>query len=427
MMCKAKSESMHRAIVFVVGVCLSTSALVRADEPANHAPSLTADEKDLLFAGRLDKAERAKLAGRLDDAAAAYRAALDVYEDPVVKGRLGLVLVKLGQVDKAAQELYDAVTRGQGAASYERQAVLSAYDKARAATTWVNVNISRAGAKVTYDGSERNPKGFSSFWMFALPGEHTLRATLDGYGEAVETFTAKPGEEITITLNFAPIAPPELPEQLPVNDAPLRKKRRFPPYLLESNVFGDPNYSPKEDPSYGERKEPKPEKKNAGTGFSVFGGVVTVFGVASWNPAIGAVVGVGLRPKEFFSLGLEGRAAWLTTPVAGREAISAMTAGGLLSACGHVKWFFGCGLGYVGTVYLSWSGETYIEGSRSFVQPGGGGRLGAEFPIGSSFLVRAAVDALRLPRRVVLAVGNRIIVDQLPLMLGAQVSAEWRF
>jgi hypothetical protein len=417
---------MLRVILFVVGVCLCTSTVVRADESAAYSPSLTVEEKDALFAARLAKAERANSEGRLDDAATGYRAALDVYADPIVKGRLGLVLAKLGQVDKAAQELHDAVTRGQGAAAKERQAVLAAYDKARAATTWVNVKISQLGANVTYDGSPRNPLKFSSFWMFALPGEHTFRATLDGHAEAVETFTAKPGEEITITLNLAPIAP-KLLEKLPTDEEVLRKKRKHPPHLVESNVAGDPNYSAKEDPFYGEPKPQKAQKQKPDPLFSLSGGVVAVFGVASWNPAIGAVVGVGLRPKEFFSLGLEGRAAWLTTPVAGRESISAMTAGGLLRACGHVKWFFGCGLGYVGTVYVYWSGETYIEDSRSFVQPGGGARIGAEFPIGSSFVTRAGVDLLRLPRRVVIGVGNRIIVDQAPFMVGAQVSGEWRF
>jgi hypothetical protein len=41
-------------------------------------------------------------------------------------------------------------------------------------------------------------------------------------------------------------------------------------------------------------------KRKSGPRFSISGGVVTVFGVASWNPAVGGVVGVGLRPNDYF-------------------------------------------------------------------------------------------------------------------------------
>jgi hypothetical protein len=56
-----------------------------------------------------------------------------------------------------------------------------------------------------------------------MPGEHTIRAKLDGYEEAVETFTAKPGDEITISLKLVPLAAPKLPE-LP---APLPSLHRY--------------------------------------------------------------------------------------------------------------------------------------------------------------------------------------------------------
>lgn len=406
---------MLRLSAFVVGVCLCTSTVVRADESAGHSPSLTDDEKDALFAARVAKAERASLAGHIDDAAAAYRAALDLYPDPIIKGRLGLMLVKLGQVDKAAQELHEAVTRGQGAGPLERQEVLAAYDKARAATTWVNVNISHAGTKVTCDDSARNPEGFSSFWMFAMPGEHTLRATLDGYSEAVQTFTAKPGDEITITLNLTP------------DETALRKKRReFPPYIMSSNVATDANYSRAEDPFYEEPKDTKPAKKPTGTRFSVSGGVVSVFGVASWNPAIGAVLGVGLRPKEFLSLGLEARAAWLTTGVGGAQ-ISAMTAGGLISLCGHVKWFFACPLGHLGVIRTEGAEATFRVPPFNFLRPGFGGRLGVRFRPMGQFDLQATAEAIALTRPTRVFVGSEMIVDQPAVLIGAQITGGWEF
>lgn len=409
---------MRRLAAFVVGVCLSASAVARAD-------TSTDAETEARFNLFRKTGDHARLTGRYEEAAIAYKEALKIHPHPVIRGRFGLVLVKLGHPDKAAEELHDAFEHGQGVTAQERREVGAAFDKAKAATTWVTVNVSQMGANVTCDGAPWNPNGFASFWAFAMPGEHTLRAKLDGYEEAVETFTAKPGDEITISLRLVPIVKLEpISEDEPI----LRKKKRyFPPPFNSSNVWGSPDYEPKEDPNHGEPKETKPAPKKDGPRFSINGGVVTVFGVASWNPAVGGVVGVSVKPKEFFSLGLEGRAAWLTTPVAGREAISAMTAGGLLSACGHLKWFLGCGLGYVGTVNVSASKVTYQEEERAFVQPGFGARLGAELPIGSSFVARAGIDAMRLMYRVKIGIGNAVIVDQPPVMLGAQITGEWKF
>ena len=414
---------MVRSCAFVVGVCLSVASVARADSPADRAPLDAAKQAE--FNSFVAMGKRAQLVGRYEEAATAYSAALKILPHPVIAGRYGLVLVKLGHLDKAAEELHEAHERGQGVTLQERREVAAAYDKAKALTTWVNVNVSHMGAVVTCDGEPWNREGFSSFWRFAMPGEHTLRATLDGYKETVETFTAKPGNEITISLTLVPLADSKLPE-LPMATSP-HETRTFPPYLRTSNIANDPNYDPREDPTYGEPKETKPVPKKDGPRFSVSGGVVTVFGVASWNPAVGGVVGVSVKPKEYFSFGLEGRAAWLTTGVAGRDAISAMTVGGLLSACGHLRWFFGCGLGYVGTVNVSASKVTYQEETHSFVQPGFGARFGAEFPIGSAVVVRAGIDAMRLMYRVKIGVGNVVIVDQPPAMFGAQVMGEWKF
>jgi hypothetical protein len=336
--------------------------------------------------------------------------------------------MKLGQLDRAGEDLYEAVVHGQGVPTQERREVAAAYDKAKSLTTWVNVDISQAGANVTCDGIPWNRHGFSSFWRFAMPGEHTLRAKLDGYEEAVQTFTAKPGEEITVTLKLLPnpeIRPSDQTER--TIETLLKKNRRFPPQLHGSNVWGRPDYDPKEDPDHGEPKETKPVQKNDGPRFSVNGGVVTVFGVASWNPAVGGVVGVSVKPKEFLSFGLEARAAWLTTQVVPESRINAMTAGGILSACGHLRWFFGCGLGYAGATNVDPSNKSYREKTLSFTQLGFGARAGVELRIGSAFIARGNVDILRLARGIQVAVGNQVVVDQPPVMVSAQINGGVEF
>lgn len=414
---------MVRSCVFVVGVCLSLAGVARAESPAEQAGLNAAKQAE--FNSFVAMGKRAQLVGRYEEAATAYRAALDILPHPVIAGRYGLVLMKLGHLDKAAEELHEAHERGQGVTLQERREVGAAYDKAKALTTWVNVNVSEMGANVTCDDEPWSRKGFSSFWRFAVPGEHTLRAKLDGYEEAVETFTAKPGEEITVSLKLMPLAGPKLPE-LPAPVAiTLPDTRVFPPMLRVSNIPGDPNYDPREDPSYGEPKATKTPPKKSGPRFSVSGGVVTVFGVASWNPAIGPVLGVGLRPNDYFSLGLEGRVAWLTTGVGGGQ-ISAMTVGGNLSACGHIRWFFGCAVGHVGTIDITFSEQSYENKNLTFVKPGFGGRFGADVRL-SSFTLRPSVDILGLRNGTKLTVGETVVADQPALLLSGQVTGGWEF
>lgn len=419
-------ERMRHLATFALGVCLSVTRVAWADIPADSERSAEQAKKETEFRQLAEMAEKARLSKQYNDAALLYSKALELQRTPIALGRFGLVLMKLGQVAYAGELLHVAVEHGQGVSPKERREVTEAYDKAKSLTTWVNVDVSQAGARITYDGQTQNRGGYSAFWMFTMPGEHTLRAQLDGYQDAVVTFTGKPGEEITISLKLVPLADPMLPELPAPVAVTVPDNRVFPPMLRASNIAGDSNYDPREDPSYGEPKDPKPEKKKTGPRFSISGGVVTVFGVASWNPAVGGVVGVGLRPNDYFSIGLEGRAAWLTTGVADRP-ISAMTAGGILSACGHVKWFFGCGLGYIGTINIEFSDLVYTGKSYSLVQPGFGGRIGAEARLGSAALLRANVDVLGMARGIDLSVGNQIIASQAPVMIDAQISGGWEF
>lgn len=419
--------TMLRVSAFVLGVCLSVSSVARADISAEQTQTPSTPEMEARFNLLVKTGDLARLSGRHNEAATAYKAALDIHRHPAIRGRLGLVLVKLGHFDQAAEELHEALEHGQGVALQERREVAAAFDKAKASTTWVTVNVSHLGAKVTCDGVLWNTeKGFASFWRFAMPGEHTLRARLDGLEDAVATFTAKPGEEITISLKLEPLKLSALTEFSADVAKNQNDTRTFPPYLPTSNIVNDPNYDPREDPSYGEPKEKPPVKKKTGTRVSVNGGVVTVLGVASWNPAVGGVVGVTVKPNEFLSLGLEGRAAWLTTGIAG-EPISAMTAGGVVSACGHLKRFFGCGLGHLGVLNLDASKSTYKEASGTHFKPGLGVRLGAEIVNSSPFHLHGVVDAIVLRDGYRAWAGKALIVDQPPIMIGGQLLGGWEF
>jgi hypothetical protein len=205
-------------------------------------------------------------------------------------------------------------------------------------------------------------------------------------------------------------------------------KRALPPLLPSSNVVGDPNYSAKEDPFYvsPEAKKARDAEQAKPSRGSIYAGPVVVFGVASWMPAVGGVIGGAWRPNQYLSVGLEGRAAWLPVGVADKP-ISAMTGGGTVSACGHVKWFFGCALGHVGAIRIAFSEGAFIPKSYTFANLAGGGRIGAQVRLSRALSLTGTVDALVLNRGIRVGLEGTVLVDQPPLMLGSQVAVGWEF
>jgi len=156
-------------------------------------------------------------------------------------------------------------------------------------------------------------------------------------------------------------------------------------------------------------------------------GPVMVLGVASWAPAVGAVLSGSLRPKEYASFGLEARAAWLTTGVGG-EAISAMTAGGVISGCLHHRWIFGCALAHLGIMRGAFS-ENIYRGGATFTnfKPGAGARAGVYVKPAGSLVLQGSLDILGLSSGTKVFVGQTLLVDQPPVFIGAQFTGGWEF
>ncbi|MDI1447236.1 hypothetical protein [Polyangium sp. 6x1] len=347
----------------------------------------------------------------------AYAEAFKIKEDPLVGGRLGALLVELRNPIQAADLLLDAIERGQDVSSDERHTWLSAYDVARSQVCRVEVTVSEPHSRVTLDGLPKNREGHTGFILFVPPGEHELRAALNGFEDAVIDFTAIKGGTLRYTLalrplpSFAPIDPPER----------LLRRRQFDPATsVEEPPDDEP---PKQEPIRGGVIG---DEKKSGLRGSINAGPVVIFGVATWAPAVGAVVGGSLQVHEHVSLGLEGRAAWLTSGIGG-EPITAMTAGGLVSACGHYRWFFGCALGHLGVIKVETSGASYKSASVVGVKPGGGGRLGARFSVTESLTIHTAADVLGLSSGVKVAVNGTVLAAQPPVMMGVEVGAGWSF
>jgi hypothetical protein len=432
----SRTSYARRMLRQISGTCfavLTVSLPVHAEPP----PSPRAHPPLVMNGDKIREAKRTILAAQGDrlrqlrqfaDAAKAYAESLELGDDPIVGGRLGVLLTRYGNPALAADYLMDAIERGTAASPTERLEFLRAYDQARALVCRVVIDVSEAHAQIFLDGELKQADGITGFTMFIAPGDHELRARLNGFDDAWVSFEAKKGGDARISLVLQsrfPILPAvPKPESTPSDDPKLTQ----PPLLPSSNIVGDPNYSPKEDPFYvsPEVKKARDLEQAKPSRGSIYAGPVVVFGVASWMPAVGAAIGGAWRPNQYFSLGLEGRAAWLTVGVAGKP-ISAMTGGGTAFACGHVKWFFGCALGHFGAIRIAPQAGTFIPIPLTFARLGGGARVGAQVRLSRSFNLAGTIDALVLNSGIRVGLEGTILAEQPPLMIGSAIAAEWGF
>jgi len=399
-------------------LALSTPALAQqADVPPAKDPIAFAETlKQAKFAGFVATGDRERAAGRLGAAANAYADALELYRDPIISGRLGVILVQIGRPTDAADLLIDALERGTKTTSEERDAFRKSYDLAREQVCRVDVQVTEAHAKILLDGRVKEMEDLTGFTLFLAPGEHELRAVLKGFNDAIVNFQAPKGGDMAVTLTLEKVSPLlESPDKL------LRKGARQP---TVTNLDEPPE-------DEGEKHEPirggvVGDQKSTGMRKTISAGPVVVFGVASWSPAVGAVLAGSLRPNEYVSLGLEARAAWLTTGVGG-EPINAMTAGGILNVCGHWRWLFGCGLAHLGIFRGSFSSDSYTGQTFTDFKPGGGARAGVLVHPAGSFLIQGAVDVLGLSRGTKVVVGQTLLIEQPPLLIGVQLAGGWEF
>ncbi|MDI1484342.1 hypothetical protein [Polyangium sp. y55x31] len=406
---------LRSGIVITAILVLGAPALAEASPP----PAVDEAVETARFTALVAKADRERAAGRLPEAAMGYAEAFKIKEDPIVGGRLGALLVELRNPVQAADLLLDAIERGRGpdVSPEERHAWLTAYDVAISQVCRVEVTVSEPHSRVTLDGLPKNRDGHTGFILFVPPGEHELRATLKGFEDAVIDFKAIKGGTLRYTLALRPLpsfAPIDPPERL------LRRRQIDPATNVEEPPDDEP---PKREPIRGGVVG---DEKKSGVRGSINAGPVVLFGVATWAPAVGAVLGGSLQVHEYASLGLEARAAWLTSGIEGLQ-IDAMTAGGIVSACGHYRWFFGCALGHMGMIRVAFSRESYEPVTVVDVKPGGGARIGAKFRLTSSLSVHAATEVLALSSGVKIFVDNTVVSSQPPVMIGVGAGAGWEF
>ncbi|AUX24231.1 hypothetical protein SOCEGT47_047680 [Sorangium cellulosum] len=183
-----------------------------ADEPY--------DDRDVraasMTAGLLRRARQAHAARRLVTAAATYERALEAAqgawttdaERATIAGELGLVELALGRHRDAATHLAQCLQHRGVISGWLRGQVDDGLQRAAKRVVTVYVTTNPPGAEVLIDGQALSPPE-PVHEVFVEPGEHTVRARLEGHEEAERSFTAEAGLTHPIVLKL-----PRLPERV---------------------------------------------------------------------------------------------------------------------------------------------------------------------------------------------------------------------
>lgn len=404
------------------------SATTAPPSAASSAPSPQAIQA--AFSTLVALGDKARKEGQFTDAMDAYRKALALRDDPVLVGKLGLIYAIGGAPEMATRNLLVALERG-GGTPIEKKEFFRVFQQTRPHVCLLHVLGNVFDAEVSIDASPFRKEMGPTFKLFVMPGKHVVRGRAPNGDEAVAEKECPKGGEETATLQWNLPARVEAVESLreEEEDAPPPATPMRPGRLLKVRIERDPMLTAVDDEPpprgpivggvLGEQKKPPPRG-------AIGGGAAFVFGVASWGPAVGVALHGSARPIEAFSIDLDVRAAWLTSGIGG-EPIKAMSVGGLLSACGHWRWFFGCGSGYLGAIRIDANDGRYQEHSYLFVKPGLGGRLGGIIRLAPTIGLQLSAEIIGLNSGIRVVVNRATLTDQPPLMMGANVLGVWEF
>jgi hypothetical protein len=379
------------------------------------------------FSILIEIGDKARRRGRINDAADAYFAALQLKNDPTVRGRLGLIAALINEPVAAAADLLEAIERGGGATTKEKDEFFAAFKSVRPLVCNLHISGNVFDADVTIDSGKARREIGATFKLFVTPGRHVVHGQSETRGEAHETADCPKGGEGFAVLEWstsAAVPPISFTAPDEPNSAPRLPAHTSKPLTL---AIVDQRIPRQEDPwGYPDPSAPGKRDANSGVRASVAVGPIAVFGVASWAPAFGVTLSPALRLHEHVSIGLEGRGAWQTLGVSGRP-IAAMTAGGLLHLCGHIKQFFACASGHLGIIRTHSVDERLLDRGTLLFKPGIGARLGATINIFGPFALQFTADALILSSGTRVVTADTVIADIPPILIGTSILPTWNF
>lgn len=324
----------HLTALFSALVCFGLAAEASGQTaPSMPNASSTAEDFDAL----VKKGDQARIAGKWPDALEAYGKALKIRDDPLVAGRLGLVVLEFREYDVAAIQLLRAVERGAGVNDFERSRFVQAFLVAQKQTCRLEVVIVQTGVNVEIDGKSRL-EGRHDSWTFVKAGKHTIHASLEGFEDQTIEIDAPKGGLLPIKIDLRPVKPTEDPAKEPEPEP-------------ASNAADPPQHEDKpavvvvEDKrAVVEDKQSAPTNPRWENGSFVFGlGLGFVF-EATPTPAIGPHAFVAWRSRSWWEVGVDARVAWTVVEDKRAPTTQFVTWSAMLVPCGRWKRLLGCGL-----------------------------------------------------------------------------------
>jgi hypothetical protein len=185
--------------------------------PAQGAGAGTSAET---FVELVQTADAHRARGHYAQAFRAYQHALELKDDPTIRGRVGVIAAKFGAPDSAANELLTAVQRGGGSMPAESAQFMSTFAQVRPQVCLLTRSVNVTDAIILLDGKRGYHRAGTKAWTFVLPGRHSIRASAEGYEDAYQEFDAPKGGEVTVDLELKRLAaasPNENPDAPPIS------------------------------------------------------------------------------------------------------------------------------------------------------------------------------------------------------------------
>ena len=169
---------------------------------------------------------------KFEDAAAAYRQAIEAGAEPVVYVELAGVEDRLGRFDDAVRHLRTAVRAGDLPPDARKRATARLAELS-AKVGIVALTVLPAGTAITLGGSELGTSPLPEP-LVLLPGTYALVFQADGFVPAEAEISVAPGAEIVRAIELAPVpvvappVPPVPPPPPPVVHEPPAPRSRAP-------------------------------------------------------------------------------------------------------------------------------------------------------------------------------------------------------
>ncbi|MDC0678852.1 PEGA domain-containing protein [Sorangium atrum] len=214
-----------------LGIVAALEGVASAQDPHGLAGSQeTSTAEDLLR-----RARQARDARRWAEAEAAYEAALKAAdaawttdaERAEIAAELGLCELALGSYRDAADHLAQSLRHRGALRSPLVERAEDGLLKAESRVVTLYLGVSPPDAEVFVDGKALGRQA-PTYELFLEPGQHTVRARLDGHSEAVGTFDGQAGKASSLTLKL-PRAPERAAPPGAASAGPVRPEAPSPP------------------------------------------------------------------------------------------------------------------------------------------------------------------------------------------------------